>query len=276
MLKDTFFYICFRIKDKWNEMKKSGKHHYIFQKFTLWVVAVLWAIVALNVLAGGWKVVEEEVILSAFNTDVYSGLTADVSTVAKVENMGLTTQAKKIILENIAKKIGLENYNIEQAQDDRTETVSLTQESVNGNVNCKFVSEKAIEGVSGNQYIFMEIMLNNSINSVFAYEEIIESILSDMKLDGDITVNLRGDIDGNINMELRDALANQMIEKIGAKIVAENRTEDLYTIYAYDSQIKDYIKIGSDKVNLNISISYDEIKNVTSVYFSTPINNHDY
>ena len=190
--------------------------------------------------------------------------------------MGLTTQAKKIILENIAKKIGLENYNIEQTQDDRTETVSLTQESVNGNVNCKFVSEKAIEGVSGNQYIFMEIMLNNSINSVFAYEEIIESILSDMKLDGDITVNLRGDIDGNINMELRDALANQMIEKIGAKIVAENRTEDLYTIYAYDSQIKDYIKIGSDKVNLNISISYDEIKNVTSVYFSTPINNHDY
>ena len=119
-------------------------------------------------------------------------------------------------------------------------------------------------------------MYKRQINSVFAYEEIIESILSDMKLDGDITVNLRGDIDGNINMELRDALANQMIEKIGAKIVAENRTEDLYTIYAYDSQIKDYIKIGSDKVNLNISISYDEIKNVTSVYFSTPINNHDY
>ena len=50
------------------------------------------------------------------------------------------------------------------------------------------------------------------------------------------------------------------LEKLGAKIVTQNRTDDLYVIYGYDDEIDEYINVGRGKVNVCISINYDEIR----------------
>ena len=64
------------------------------------------------------------------------------------------------------------------------------------------------------------------------------------------------------------------LEKWEQKLL--RRTDDLYVIYGYDDEIDEYINVGRGKVNVCISVNYDEIEDVTCVYFSTPMNNQDF
>ena len=72
------------------------------------------------------------------------------------------------------------------------------------------------------------------------------------------------------------ASAQDMLDMMNAKLSVGRHMEDVYTVYAYNKGIKNYIMIGKDKVNVNICIGYDEEKNETTVYLATPMNMQDY
>ena len=64
-----------------------------------------------------------------------------------------------------------------------------------------------------------------------------------------------------------------MLDKTGAKVVTGNKSDELYTIYAYDKDIKESVELGEGKVNVNISMEYNSDKNKTIVYYSVPYRN---
>ena len=69
---------------------------------------------------------------------------------------------------------------------------------------------------------------------------------------------------------------DSIMREIGGVVRTEKMTEDLYTVYGYDKDIDTAISIGKEKVNINITMSYDENKDQTLIHLSTPINNRDY
>ena len=71
-------------------------------------------------------------------------------------------------------------------------------------------------------------------------------------------------------------MADSLLKKLDAKVVAESRDSDIFTIYAFAEGVDDYMLMSGKKVNINISESYDEINNMTVIYMSTPFNNLDY
>ena len=97
-----------------------------------------------------------------------------------------------------------------------------------------------------------------------------------MGIEGKVNVNLSGSLEGNLNYEQRNALADEWLKKLEAKVVTENRATDIFTIYAYTPGLKQYIKLGDEKINVNIAIGYDELNNTTQVYLSSPVSSLDY
>ena len=63
---------------------------------------------------------------------------------------------------------------------------------------------------------------------------------------------------------------------MNARIVTGNRTEEIYTVYGYSEDIKDYVVFGSTKTNVNIAITYNELNGETYIYMATPIINEDF
>ena len=47
-------------------------------------------------------------------------------------------------------------------------------------------------------------------------------------------------------------------------------------IYAYTSMMKEYKKVGEDKINLTIAVSYNEEKDETTFILATPVLNQDF
>ena len=216
-------------------------------------------------------------IISAFEGTFddmsFKKVQGSVSVYGRYCDVALTDMAKRIILEQIAEEIGINRYSIADTIEDENSVKTLSQASKNGDVICKLVTVNA-KDVS--QYIYIGITLSDTIEAIFTYENIVNEILNDLNIEAQVTVNLKGVIDGALSMEQKDVITNTIMEKTGAYVVAEKRNEDMYTVYGYDDSIKNYILSVKDKINVNISMNYNEKTDETNVYYSTPINNQDY
>ena len=271
MLKDLFSYMRLRMDDRLNENRRSKKIKYPFQKMVIAAALALWSITAINVLYSNFGVSGKDKIISAFGSMTYTDVSSSVRAYGKYGEVSISDNAKKLILEDIAEKIGINQYSITDMVDEEYNAVkTLSQTSVNGDVILKFITHDTSQ-----QYIYVGITLKNVIDAAFTYEEIVKEILNDLEIDTAVNVNLKGEIYGKLDADTKDTLADALLGKMGAKIVTQNRTDELYTIYAYDNDLKEYINVGQGKVNVNLSITYDETKNRTCIYLATPMNNED-
>ncbi len=300
MFKSYIYYLGAKLHDRFinrgnkrsqsvDKLDKLSRKRYTFKKYVLAIIAILWLIMAGNMLWGisGYgfmnyistnsanvnnnKIVN--VFGGTFEDMSFKKVQGNVSVYGRYCDVALTDMAKRIILEQIAEKIGINKYSIADTIEDENSVKTLAQSSKNGDVICKLVTvnEKDVS-----QYIYIGITLNDTIESIFTYENIVNEILKDLNIEAQVTVNLKGVIDGKLSMEQKDVITNTIMEKTGAYVVAEKKNEDMYTVYAYDDSIKNYILSVKDKINVNISMNYNEKTDETNVYYSTPINNQDY
>lgn len=276
MFKDFCLYMGFRAKDWYVQCKRKDGFKHAFHKVAIICALVLWIITAVRVVINEYKNAGKEEIITAFNSDAYTDMEAVIGVYGKYGNINITDNAKKLILEDIAREIGVEKYVINDSKDGKTSKKILSKSSVNGDVECQFVTVGEIPEAECNQYISIQVTLFDSVEAAFAYEKVLDKIVKKLDMDCDVTVNLKGEIPGKLTDGMKDILADTMIGDINADIVTQNRDAQLYTVYAYDKDIDGFIKLGKDKVNVNLSIAYDEIDNVTCVYLATPINNMDY
>ncbi len=276
MLKDVAVYIYLSTKAWIERKRKSGGFIHVFQKAAMLLALILWIITAVNVVASSWKRVGKEQIISAFNNETYTDIRASVATMGKYGDFNITDNAKKLILEDIAEDIGINRYAIEDTVEEGNKVKTLSQSSDNGDVVCKFITVEEVPDAECKQYIYIGINLNNSAEAAFSYEEIVKNINEKLGIDSTVTVNLVGEMEGELSAGVKDMIVDGMLKNINAKVVVQNRDDELYTVYAYDDDIKEYVKLGRNKVNVNLSIAYNEERDVTMVYLSTPINNQDY
>lgn len=288
MLRDCWDYMVYKAEDLLKEasgnktaVKKHKKRRktYLFQKAAVCIAGILWLITAVRVFWNTDNGVNNEKVISAFGNNSYREVSADITTYGKYGTMELTETAKEIILEKAAEKIGINNYTITSEQQENGKVTTLAQTGENGDVTCKFITfEKSADGkaVEYEQYVYVGITLKNSIDSAFTYEKIARDIMEEMQIDTEVTVNLKGELYGALNEEQKERLAAGMLDKMDAKKQVSRHIDEAYTVYAYDKEIEQYIMVGSDKVNVNICINYDEDKNITTVYLATPLNTEDF
>ena len=144
-----------------------------------------------------------------------------------------------------------------------------------GSILCRFITIHQ-ENVEYEQYLYIGVTLKNTVDASFTYEKLIRQIMEEMQIDTEVNVNLKGQIHGALTDTQKEQFAQDMLDMMNAKLSVGRHMEDVYTVYAYNKGIKNYIMIGKDKVNVNICIGYDEEKNETTVYLATPMNMQDY
>ena len=226
----------------------------------------------------------------------------------------LTQEEKERLVENIASALGItSSYGLATVCEDEVNTTVLSKESVNGSVTIKAITqeqqhtentaEPAVTEpqvtenadspavtepqVTGNtngpagtqpqaQYVYVNITVYNNIDCAVSYRELVEGMFDAMGIQGNVNMNLVGSLEGALNSTEKNELVDGLLDRLGAKVVAENRDSDIFTIYAYSKGAGSYITIGGNKINMNIAIGYDEEQDRTKVYLASPINSLDY
>ncbi len=240
------------------------------------ILAALWLMALVKFIDNSGN--KEADIVTAFANDSYLSTNSSIEAVIYAGNLYYSDEAKKDVLIKLAKELGItEGYTVENCTENANSVVKYVKNSKYAVTEIKFVTVKNDKDeMVSRQYIMVNIEILNSIESAVLYRERVETILAGMDMEAEVTMTLKGNINGKLSSSEKDVISNDIIASLGGEIVSEYREEKLYTVYAYTGKIDDYVIVGKDKININVAINYDELLDETNIYMATPIINEDY
>ena len=247
----------------------------------LYTGAALWLIAFIELLGSSFSAQpDEEAIVTAFADNDFLNTISTITASGTYGNQYISETERESILLDIAHGLGITNSLVYDSETkDGITTSSLVRTADNTQTILKLITtETALSSneISLKNTISAVIEFDNSLDSAFFYKDKIKNAFENVGINPDISINLKGDIAGSLSMSQKNVIADKIIESSDGKIVTESRNNNLFTVYAYTDKIEDYVLRGSMKTNLNVAISYDEIKNITEVYMATPFLNQDY
>lgn len=244
-------------------MRKAG----IIIAMAVWIVTAV-RLINVNVRAG-------EDVVTAFNTIKYDNVDTIIEAFGEYGKSYMEDGEKEEALVSIASCIGIDkNYDIEHNGD----VITLLNRSADGEVKMALNTTTEDYGTykSCTNYISINMTIIGRTDCALTYKNMIDDIFAAGKIDGYVNMSLKGELNGAVNYYERNRLADELLDILDAKVVSENRENDLFTIYAYTGLVDEYVMSAGRKININIVQEYDSVANKTVIYLSTPLNNLDY
>lgn len=257
-----------KIDDKW---------FWVLKKVS--IVVLLWAITIAMIYFYNKQDETKETLVSALNQISLNDMKATLEGFGYYCDVYMSEEAKAEFVKNIGYELGLNYCDITSERDGEIATTILTKDGKNAKTEIKLITreQKLTENVvESHQYLLVQIDLGRNVDAAISYQSILKKLYEDIGIDADVTVNFCGNMEGKADIAIKNMIADQLLEHTHAKIVAENRGNDLYTIYAYTPKVEDYLEVGNKKINLNISAYYDELQQKTFFNVATPIISMDY
>lgn len=237
---------------------------YRFQRLMIIAAVIIWTAFATKIVLEGIKG-EKGNVVDTFCDNVYYDLSACISAEGQITK-NITIGTQKLLLVEMAEKLGINRYNI--TEDDKG--MHLSQNSVNGAVQIDIVN------TDSGDYLKTEVILYKGFESVESYQKILSDGFDNLGIDTQVTISMKGSVLGTMQIHDRNEMADRMLDMLGAKEVASGNIEDSYVVYAYSKAVGDSVKLGKKKINVNITMNYDEINNITNIQLATPVYNEDF
>lgn len=201
-------------------------------------------------------------VLSAFDTyDIIDDTATEIEGFRCISNTFASTKDREEYLSGLATHLEVREGTVKTTRADGRTITTYEKISANGTLNMRLVSTDA----DPDSYLFVTLDIGENASYAFTYQSIIKSFCDD------VTITIKGDINGYLDYTSKCILADTFMRKIGATIVSENRTDELFVVYGYTRQIDDCIKILGEPINVSLSIEYDENTDTTHVHIATPV-----
>lgn len=245
--------------------KRLSVKGYGYTRILILIACFIWVVSATNLIMNR-KDNSNLSLEEAFCANVYSNLRADIYGMGELNLKNDTTQTKKMILMDIAKKLDINQYTISEDADG----VHLSQLSKNGEV--------AIDVLDRDEafYLRASVTINKGFAAIKAYKKVLNECFEQFGVDEDINVSMSGIVNGRLDATQMEHLSGKFLKSMSAKEVMAGTMEEAYTVYAYSKNINEFMNVGKNKVNINVTMNYDELDGNTIVRLSTPVYNGDY
>ena len=249
-------------------------------KIALYVLALVAVVLGIQIfITDSFR--DESKLIRSFNKTLVTPVRGKLQVVGNFGDKYMTTEDKKGLIDYVSSQLGIANPLDKKVKKGDT-TISITAQA-EGKTSQTDIEAISITSDSSEpikktiQYLYVTIDLYHNMDSLIEYKKIIEDTFNNVGLDNiDSSIVLSGTYDGKLNLLEKNRVTEEILDSMQADVVSENRSENLYTVYAYTENIGDYLELQGSKVNLNIGFSYNESKDETTLYIGTPIINEDY
>jgi len=102
------------------------------------------------------------------------------------------------------------------------------------------------------------------------------SIFVPLEIKPVLSVFLKGSLDKRLDHTEQEQIAKHILRRIGARNLEGISLPEMVSLTGYSPLIKEHLRIGSQKVNLNVATTIDELRNKTMIHLGTPLLNGEY
>lgn len=250
------------------------------RKKALISLTVVWCIAFISMLYTWYNENEKKSdIVTAFATGDYLATNGTVKVYADYGNKYLSEEDKEKIITRLADAIGIKEglgfqSNREEQNDKYVSTTSFATSTNYSETDIRIVtieSQSEDEVMYLEQYLLMEVSIDDSVESVIYYRDRIEKTLTDMKIAADVSLGLKGCVQGTLSNSKKNQICEEIIDDLNGTLVIGGENDSIYTVYAYSDHIEDYVINGTVKSNINIMITYDKNQDISWIQVGTPI-----
>lgn len=104
----------------------------------------------------------------------------------------------------------------------------------------------------------------------------IRNVFTALEIEPNISVFLSGTIDDKLTQQEQERIAKKILYRVAARQVEGISMPHMVSLTGYSPLIQDYLRVGRQKVNLNVATTFDEVRNKTVVRLGTPLLNGEY
>jgi len=91
-----------------------------------------------------------------------------------------------------------------------------------------------------------------------------------------VSITMVGWFDGKLSDPKMQEKSKEILKFLKAKEIEGIKEEDFMSRTAYTDYIKEYIRLGSDKININLAMRYSPVEERTYLWLATPIIGTEY
>lgn len=240
--------------------------------------------VALVILAGLWivfgtKLVTEKIVYRERNLRQAVALaspgstTGTVSLVAGLPESYLTEADQKQMIHFVAERIGLTMDSEPSAVNEESRSGFIYQKYAKyAETQIKVIAPVAQNGTQRYYLIVNLTLFDDDGEGAIYYKALLADVAEELSAaQKQVSVQITGTYPHGMTLAARDRLTDRILKKLGCEIVCENREEELYTVYAYTKGMGEYILSGNDRINVQLAMYYDEIKDETVLCVASPV-----
>lgn len=268
------------------------------KKYLIWILMGIMAILAGIIIYAGSNDDEEVIFTNALKVmtgqNSYVFTMGEISATAYYGDMYLDNREKKELLITLAKAMGINGeFEFGASWENGRDMVCLYKkgDSLELKISMNTIETAAAAAAAAAvdvcapaghtektyaQYVVCRLNITGSPESVCHYKKVIMDELEKLGLYCDLTITFVSCYAGEFAKEKWNTFTDDILKSLGARVVAENRSEKLFSVYAYAADVAKGIAIGNDEININIAINYNEAAGQTRVYLATPIIGMEY
>ena len=260
-----------------------GKFKNIFAskrtRAALYAVMVLWVAVITQVFVN--RVFQEDLqITEAFIKSDTVEMKSTIEIIAEYDTAAPDDIAKKEIIGRLADAVGLKiDGEIKTREDEDRSEYFYYKQAKQASTELKVVSIKMQEDqeIRMKHYIVIHLSLLKGIQSIDQYKSLLEQELSALGIKNpQVTLKYEGNRLGDLTFAQKQEIAGMLISELQGKAAIEYDEGDIYTVYAYTGMIDEYVTTMDNKINIQISITYNELTDTTRIMLATPVLNDSF
>lgn len=173
-------------------------------------------------------------------------------------------------------EIAIKNMNInkQKIRISRIEENNFRQIEVEYTENTRHINisvQSLKNGAKRETYMLIDEYLINGYDNALKEKLLINSTYKVLKLKPKTAVCFVGTFKGKLNKEKNSSIVKLVLEKLNARKIEGMEDESIMSVSAYTDRLKEYIKLGSEKINLNVAIRYSSFDDKTYLWVATPI-----
>jgi hypothetical protein len=245
----------------------------------LYAAVVLWVAVITQIAVN--RIFREELqITEAFVKSETVEMQSNLEVVAEYKAEVLSEAGKKELINRLADAIGLTvDSDITVWEDeDRTEYFYY-KKAKQAATEIKVISLQTEENnaVDMKHYIVVRLNILKGMESIDKYKGLIEDELNQIGVASkQVNLKYEGNREGNLTSLQKHEIAVLLIDELQGEIALEYDEGDIYTVYAYTGMIHDYVTSMSNRINIQIAITYNELTDTTRITLATPVLNDSF
>ncbi len=243
------------------------------KKLLVYIFVLIWMVVAVQLVVNA-SMKRKDQIIEAFSVVDTIPVESDVEAYGYFGDMYLSPETKEQMLTNLAKELGItDGYFLESVSGETFTRSQLIKDGAFAKTSLQIISMETKSEDNADiiqQYFYATITIYNSVEQILYCRDLLEDTFENVGMKADVNIYLAGEIRGELDENKKEWLVQSFLESMEAKEVCGSRTKDMYTIYGYTPNEQEYVYQHSERVNVNIAITYDEERDKTRVHMAVP------